>query len=277
MRLLSAGDNVVDKYLTLGRMFPGGNAVNVAVFAARLGADTAYLGTLGNDDAGRVVLHALAQEGVGTDLVTIAAGPNAYAEIELIDGDRTFVHSDRGVAMFAPHEAHFAAMEAYDVVHTAYSGPLIPHLHRMAERTKVSCDFGVRYTWDAVEGALPALYLAAFSAGERSDSEAKQFAQDAVAAGARHAVVTRGERGAYFASSAGVRHQDADRVVVRDTLGAGDAYIATLLVGLLAGRSEEKVLASAASHAAQVCLSHGAFGYETPLPEPAAASPAAQR
>ena len=41
VKVLGIGDNVVDKYLNLGLMFPGGNALNVAVFAHRYGADAA--------------------------------------------------------------------------------------------------------------------------------------------------------------------------------------------------------------------------------------------
>ena len=37
MRLLGAGDNVADRYLHKAMQYPGGNALNVAVFAARLG------------------------------------------------------------------------------------------------------------------------------------------------------------------------------------------------------------------------------------------------
>ncbi|MCX6655922.1 MAG: fructoselysine 6-kinase, partial [Candidatus Bathyarchaeota archaeon] len=32
MKLLAVGDNCVDNYTELGRRFPGGNALNVAVY-----------------------------------------------------------------------------------------------------------------------------------------------------------------------------------------------------------------------------------------------------
>ncbi len=50
--LLGLGDNTIDSYVDLSRQFPGGNAVNVAVLAACHGARAAYLGCIGNDDAG---------------------------------------------------------------------------------------------------------------------------------------------------------------------------------------------------------------------------------
>ena len=57
--LLAVGDNVVDRYVEAGYMYPGGNAVNVAVHARRNGATSAYLGAVGTDRAGQVVLAAL--------------------------------------------------------------------------------------------------------------------------------------------------------------------------------------------------------------------------
>jgi len=38
VRLLGLGDNTVDTYVDQGWQYPGGNAVNVAVLARRLGA-----------------------------------------------------------------------------------------------------------------------------------------------------------------------------------------------------------------------------------------------
>lgn len=39
MRLIGIGDNVCDVYLHLAEMFPGGQALNVAVFAKMQGID----------------------------------------------------------------------------------------------------------------------------------------------------------------------------------------------------------------------------------------------
>ena len=69
--LLTVGDNVVDRYLDLGVLYPGGNAVNVAVHSRRCGAGTAYIGAVGTDLAGRTVLDALVAEGVDTSLLRV--------------------------------------------------------------------------------------------------------------------------------------------------------------------------------------------------------------
>ena len=246
-------------------MFPGGNAVNVAVFAARLGAQSSYLGVVGGDEAGQHVLRSLTQEGVDTSLTRTAAGPNAYADVDSVGADRVFLGSGKGVALFAPDEGQLDAMERFDVVHAGYAGSLFPHLAAMAARTRVSFDFGTRMDLAEAEPMLPHLFLAAFSSSHRDDGQSVALARDVVAAGATYALVTRGSEGAYLASANWVLHQPADLVQVVDTLGAGDAFISSVLVGLLAGRDKRAVLASASAHAAQVCLAPGAFGHGTPF------------
>ena len=52
MRLAAIGDNCVDFYEKQGWAYPGGNAVNVAVYGRQLGMDAAYLGWIGTDNFG---------------------------------------------------------------------------------------------------------------------------------------------------------------------------------------------------------------------------------
>lgn len=49
MKVIGLGDNVVDKYEHIRTMYPGGNALNFAVYAKRLGVDAAFLGAFGTD------------------------------------------------------------------------------------------------------------------------------------------------------------------------------------------------------------------------------------
>ncbi|MBP3898462.1 MAG: carbohydrate kinase, partial [Mogibacterium sp.] len=47
--------------------YPGGAPANVAVAAARLGADTGFIGKVGDDSFGRSLAETLRKEGVNTD------------------------------------------------------------------------------------------------------------------------------------------------------------------------------------------------------------------
>lgn len=269
MRLLGAGDNVVDRYLDHGVMFPGGNAVNAAVYAHRLGHDSAFLGVLGDDTAGTLVLDALQAEGVDCDLVTVAYGVNAHTDIKMVGHDRVFVGADKGVARdFVPDTGQLDDMADFDVVHTAYSGTLAASVPEMARRTRVSFDWGSRFGLEDAREMLPHLYLVTFSASHLTADEAQQLAADAVRGGADHALVTRGADGAYLADRHGVRHQPATYVDAVDALGAGDAFLTRTLVGLVDGEDPATALTAASAFAAEVCTWHGAFGHVAPLNQP---------
>ncbi|GAA2180211.1 PfkB family carbohydrate kinase [Brooklawnia cerclae] len=258
---MGAGDNVVDRYRSLGRYFPGGNAVNVAVFAARQGAASAYLGVVGDDEAGKHVLAALDAERVDTSHVRVVHGPNATADVDLVGNDRVFVGSDRGVAMFTPDARQLDVMAGYDVVHCGYASAMLASVPDLVQHTKVSYDFANRFVADDIVRHAGGLYLAAFSAGHLPSDEALRLVERATAAGARYVLATRGAAGAYLAGPHGVTFAAAEPIKAVDTLGAGDAFIATVLVRLFAG-DPPGVATTAASHvAAQVCLDYGAFGH----------------
>jgi len=265
MKILGAGDNVADRYLDAATLYPGGNALNVAVFAARRGANAGYLGVVGNDAAGRHILQTLQAERVDTSLTRVAHGPNATADVELHGNDRVFLRSDRTTAQFEMDDAQLAAMADYDIVHSGYAGTLRERIPEMAQQTKVSFDFGSRFDIDETEPFLPHLFLASYSTSHLEDGEAVALVERALAAGAAHVLATRGSEGAIFGTSERIIRQPADRISARDTLGAGDAFIAGVLVGLAAGRDVRSMLVSASAQAAQVCQEDGAFGYGLPF------------
>ena len=96
-RILGIGDNTIDTYVSAGLQFPGGNAVNVAVLSRRLGADTSYLGCLGEDEGGAILEAALREEGVDLSHVRRLPGSNARARIAHDRGDRRF-HAQNAIA-----------------------------------------------------------------------------------------------------------------------------------------------------------------------------------
>ncbi|NSC19998.1 hypothetical protein FM076_01750 [Streptomyces albus subsp. chlorinus] len=273
-RLLGIGDNVVDRYPDLGLMFPGGNAVNVAVHARRAGADAAYWGVTGNDPAGALVRRALAAEDVDTGRVRTADGPNAWAEIGLVGGDRVFKGSDDGVSVFSLDEQELEALAGWDVVHTAYSGSLVAQVPRIAARTRVSFDFSHHWHEPWAAPLLPHLFLAVFSASQMDPDAADRLLGEAVRQGARWALATRGSAGAVLTDGGSWWRQPAVATAAVDTLGAGDAFTGTLLAALAAGGGPRQGLARAAEAAARACTAHGGFGHAAPLPAEGPGGPA---
>jgi sugar/nucleoside kinase (ribokinase family) len=86
------GDNTIDEYVgAVTRRHIGGNAVNVAMQAALLGADVHYAGAVGADDDGTAVLRALDEGGVGRERVVQDGSSTALTRIRVTEnGERMF-------------------------------------------------------------------------------------------------------------------------------------------------------------------------------------------
>lgn len=262
--VMAAGDNVVDCYEGTGVMYPGGNCVNVSVFARRSGARTAYLGQIGDDDAGRHIRRSLDAEGVDTRLLRVVpGGRTASCLVGLRDRERVFLASDQGVSMFTPTAAELAEVAEADAVHIGSTSGLDDWVAALAHRARVSYDFAIRREPEHIDRIAPHTYLATFSGGDLSEVQAHALGGRAIAAGSDWALVTRGPAGALLTDGARWASTHAVRTDVVDTLGAGDTFVARTLVGLLRGELAEDVLAAAAAAASETCRVHGAFGHAT--------------
>ena len=263
MHLACVGDNVVDVYPSLGLMFPGGNAVNVAVAAHRAGVDASYLGALGSDAAGRTVLMSLHQEGISLERLRVLEGPNAYCTINLVDGDRRFGASDVGVSRLVLDDDDLTFLATSDLVHTGDTSMIDGQVRDIAERVPVSFDFAEQPEeyWIRL---IDCVLIATFSATHLSDDDAGNFARRIFDFGPRIVIVTLGERGA-LAFDGETMHVARSSVSPVDTLGAGDSLIGTFLAGFLRGIGIGEALERGSVSAAATCLHNGAFGAGFPI------------
>ena len=260
MALACAGDNVVDLYLSFLRAFPGGNAVNVAVAARRAGMAAAYLGRVGSDRWGELVLQALSAENVDVSRVQVVEGPNAYSTIEVIDGDRAFGPADIGVSRIVLSAADKAYLSHFDIIHTGDNSMLESQLAALAACAPVSYDFGerAREYWEPLIGMVK---VACFSAGSLSSEAAEDLGRSAASFGPELVLVTEGARGALVLEKNIVHRVASTAGDVVDSLGAGDSLTGAFLAGILAGEPAESSLRLGIAAAAATCLSYGAFGY----------------
>jgi sugar/nucleoside kinase (ribokinase family) len=265
--ILAVGDNVVDCYPDLGVMFPGGNAVNVAVHAQRNGATAAYLGVLGSDPAGDLLRKALAEEGVDTSLTRVEEGPNAYAVVRVVEGNRIFEQGHVGVSRFAVTDEELHRVAAADLVHTGECSMVEGDLSRLADAAPIlSFDFSER-PWDYIARYAPHASVAILSAAT-TEEHPVALAERVARLGPTTVAVTQGPAGATLLVDGRAIHAPAGDGPVVDTLGAGDAFIARLLVGIARGEQPEELLAAATGYATGTCAEYGAFGHKADLPEP---------
>lgn len=263
VKIIGIGDNVVDKYIHMGTMYPGGNALNIAVLCRRYGAETAYLGCLGSDFAGKHIYKSLKKEGVDVSRVRVLKGENAFAEVTLINGDRVFVNGSKGVSQnIVLDDEDYKFISKFQLAHTSiYSGieDLLPSIKKV--NVKISYDFSNDYTDHHLDKALPHVDYAFFSGSDKRDDEVIKFIKEVRAYGAELVLVTRGSKGATLWYNNEYYNQGIVPTDVVDTLGAGDGFISRLLLGVLNKENIRETLYHSAKEAANVCTYYGAFGY----------------
>jgi fructoselysine 6-kinase len=261
MRICGVGDNVVDRYVRQGVMFPGGNAVNFAVHARRSGCEAAYLGVVGTDAEADLVVSSLRAEGVETARLRVVDGQNAFATVLMDEKKhREWGVCEKGVSMFALDADDLAYLAGFDLVHTGETSRLDGQLAGIEARTRISFDMSSRDLAYA-ETVLPHLWGAAFSRAHAADDEVAATIARAHAAGVELVTVTQGDRGATV-SLRGRRHfEPAAPADIVDTLGAGDAFVARLAVRVLGGAGLEEAAREAAEYSARICEVAGAFGH----------------
>lgn len=267
MRLIGVGDNVVDYYKDRGEIYPGGNALNVAVLAKRYGVEkSSYLGILGDDAAGDLVLSSLQAENIDSSRVRRVCGPNWESIVSLNeDGDRVFVGSNKGgvqsLVKLNFTEADSSYIGSHDLLHTSVYSWIekeLPELHKILP---ISFDFSARREEEYLKSVCPYLQYAFFSGSDLSRSQCEDLMRFVSDLGPKVVGVTRGSEGALFFANGKVYEQGIIETNVIDTLGAGDSFIAMFLTQYHQYGNVEEAMQQAAKASAETCGIYGAFGY----------------
>jgi fructoselysine 6-kinase len=266
--LVCIGDNVVDLYRDRGVYYPGGNALNVAVLARRFGlAETAYVGILGTDPEGDHVHAALLEEGLSDRWLRRAEGPNGKAQVTHdAAGDRVFVGTNYGgirrKVMLRMDDDDLALVAALGHVHSSCFSYLEPELPRIrAAARSLAFDFSTGFDPAYVARVCPHVTTAFLSGAGLDDGTVSERIGALLAFGAETVCITRGVQGAVWARGAERLHQPTVPARVVDTMGAGDAFIASYLAATIEGAAPRTALAHAAASAARACEWEGAWGH----------------
>lgn len=268
MRLIGIGDNTIDDYEHLRTLFPGGNALNVAVYAAKLGCESAYQGVFGSDAAAEHMQKALAEMDVDISRCCHADGPSGRASLTVEDGERVFTGSNGGgvrtnVSMaFIFDDPDY--LRPFSIVHTSTYSYMDDHLARLQPLVPlISYDFSDDFDAEHAFSLCPYIDFAFFSCADMAEDEAMDLLESAVRNGCKLAAATRGSREAILFDGQSWFRRAPVPVTPIDTLGAGDAFITGFLVSYVGDQtgSIEAALEKAAEYAAKTCLVQGAFGH----------------
>ena len=252
--IISAGEALVD--IVTGPdgsdpvALPGGGPMNTAVACARLGAPTAFLGRVSNDEHGRLIWRHLTDSGVDLRVTQRGDEPTCRA---VVDGDPPVFRfhgegtADRMLSAVdleplgpGPHIVHGGtlgmfrepAAEAYATIVADHDGlvSLDPNV-----RPQIIGDDGRTAWMDWFERWLDHTDLFRVSdadlawiwPGDRPETVAERLLAGGIAA----VVVTTAD-GATVHTAGGSVSAPSHRVEVVDTVGAGDSFVGALLAEL---------------------------------------------
>jgi sulfofructose kinase len=248
---------------------PGGQVASAMVTCARLGLRVKYIGTVGDDQRGRIQLESLRSTGINLDHVQVraaTANQSAYIVIDRSTGERTvFWRRPEGLRLRAaeitPEMIACARMLHID----GHDTLAVEKAARIAREHGIPVTVDVDTIYHGFDKVLPYVdYLVTSSefparwTNENDPRKALEMIQDEY--GMRVAAMTLGSHGC-LARAGGRFHYSAAFVVnCADTTGAGDVFHGAFCYAVLEGMSLDETLEFSNAMAALNCTAIGARG-----------------
>jgi len=237
---------------------PGGKGLNQAVAAARAGASVAFVGAVGDDDAGRTLHSVAATEGIDVSGLSVADGVATGRAVITVDdsGENSIV-----VVPGANASAHVGDLPAATVVLAQLEIPVATVIAAFA----VARTAGSRTVLNPAPvpvGGLPdeLLSLCDILVPNEHEVELLGGVDELLASGVAAVVVTQGAAGVTVteAPDATTWSVEAFEVDPVDTTGAGDAFCGALAARLAAGADLRPAVRYAAAGGALATTTAGA-------------------
>lgn len=256
----------VDRYpgrgeLTLvDEMHPsiGGCAANTGIGLHKLGVSTGVMGKVGRDGFGDLVTSILRDEGLDTR--GVAVDETAYTSATMVmiarDGERSFIHHTGANAAFRFDDVDWNLLEEARLLHIA-GHFLMPALDgmpcaRVLKRAReMKLQTSLDTAWDATERWMETLrptlehldyFVPSYAEAQRCAlalnpraNTPQDVAQVFLDEGVGVVALKMGEEGSFVKSRDGEWRIPPFRVRAVDATGAGDAFAAGFLAGVLNG------------------------------------------
>lgn len=252
----------------------GGQTATAMTALQRLGMRTAYAGRFGSDAEGQFGFAALVAEGVNTEFAEIIEGARnqvAFIVIDERNGERTVIWDRDERLAYGADEAPVELASRGRVLHLdAHDPPACVPLAQSARASGVIVSADIDNIYEGLPELLPLIDVLISSkefphrltgiADERASLVEVKARYGCAITG-----MTLGARGALLYADGVFLQSPAFAVPdgCRDTTGAGDAFHAGFLYGLLRGEEAETSLRLANATASLKCR---ALGARTSLP-----------
>ena len=250
----AAGGDAVDAGLPAYHPVVGGSPFNCAIAAARLGGEVSFISAISTDFFGDEIARCLAADGVSDAYVRRVANPTTLAFVKrAADGSASYAFytndsADRALSVESlPQTIPDAALLQVGSISLIPEGEgeaVAQLAEREAERRVVVFDPNIRLSVIESESGYRARVdriLRSATILKTSDedlswvypnTDTKQAAHKALDAGVTAVVVTAGRQGSSVYTAGFAASVEAAPVQVVDTIGAGDSFMAALLVWL---------------------------------------------
>lgn len=264
MKLAAVGSNCIDFYNNIegGKAYPGGGPVNMAVYVCRLGGESAYIGPVGDDSYGKIMLDAVKAKGVDVSHMHVLPGKTAVSQVELVDGERVFGDYDEGVLeqyVLSEEDMDFAAQ--CDVVVCDLWGKVEGQFADLKTRgVKTAFDCATRPEDEASQVAMPNTDYLFFSSDDGDTPALRAQMAGYAAKGPKLVVAMLGEQGSVCYDGRDYHKYGivpCDSLV--DSMGAGDSFIAGFLFGIVEGLSIEEAMHKGAANATETLKYFGGW------------------
>ncbi len=212
---------------------PGGQVASALVTCARLGMRTKYIGTVGDDERGRIQLESLRAAGINLDDVEVRTNchnQTAYIVIDQSTGERTVLWKRDDCLRLAPESITEEKLSSARVLHIdAHDTDAVTRAAQIARRRGIPVTLDVDTIYHGFDRVLPHVdYLIASSdfpvqwTSERDPFRALEMIQKEY--GMRVAAMTLGSYGALARAEGRFIYSPAFVVNCVDTTGAGDVF-----------------------------------------------------
>ncbi len=243
----------------------GGPAATALVALSRLGAKTAFVGKMGDDEFGNFMKAELKRENV--DISQVATEPGASSQFAFIivdkaTGKRTILWSQSNVSPLRESEIHRDFVTSTKIIHL---DGLQMEAALAAARWGKESGITVVLDGDTIRPGIQELVSLtdvlitshAFSKQFTSEDDTAKAIQKMRLLGPRIVGVTLGMDGCVMSWDDNIVHKPAFKVNAVDTTGAGDVFHGAFVYGLLQNWTIEKTAEFASAVAAMKCRKLG--------------------
>lgn len=276
--ILSCGEALIDmlpRTTTLGEPafspYAGGAVFNTAIALGRLGAPAAFFSGISTDMLGEILADTLVASKVDTSFCARSARPTTVAFVKLVDGQATYAFYDENTAGSLLAEADLPSLP--DSIDTLFFGgiSLVTEPAASTYEALQARECGARVTMidpNIRPGFIAGKEVAYRARIERmisradivklsdedlhwlqGDGDIVALARGILAKGPKLVFITEGAKGARAITMTQDRFVASQKVVVADTVGAGDTFNAGALAALNAAGALTKARIAALTDA----------------------------